>query len=255
MCLRGHLSKSFCTIKQSRSLIRFTLWNVSLVRPVEVMLCVFPCTHVPNSDALCQTPQWQQVNTTHTNCEQLGSFSEFSLRITTLRHFSALQSNTLSTLFADAVSYNQLHTYLLILCAFDTTILLQRQTVLPGNMNSSPMQSLSTQCQLLAILLYNNSWRKLCCQADFFLNCRKNKIQSSRSEQSTILQFSHISTLKKYELELLTPLASKPEQSRAARRVHTASIPWQLRCCSQPAITSTRWYRYISCVSFPCDHD
>jgi len=33
----------------------------------------------------------------------------------------------------------------------------------------------------------------------------------------------------------LTPLASTPEQSRAARRVHTASIPWQLRCCSQPS--------------------
>jgi len=30
-------------------------------------------------------------------------------------------------------------------------------------------------------------------------------------------------------------LASTPEQSRAARRVHTASIPWQLRCCSQPS--------------------
>jgi len=29
----------------------------------------------------------------------------------------------------------------------------------------------------------------------------------------------------------LTPLASTPEQSRAARRVHTASIPWQSRCC------------------------
>jgi len=119
------------------------------------------------------------------------------------------------------------------MCSGYTTILLQRQTVLPGKMNSSPMQSLSTQCQLLAILLYNNSWRKLCCQADFFLNCRKNRIQSSRSEQSKFLQFSHISTLKKYELELLTPLASKPEQSRAARQIHTASIP--LRCCSQPS--------------------
>jgi len=43
---------------------------------------------------------------------------------------------------------------------------------------------------------------------------------------------------------MLTPLASTPEQSRAARRVHTASIPWQLRCCSQPS-TSTWWYRYV----------
>ena len=42
----------------------------------------------------------------------------------------------------------------------------------------------------------------------------------------------------------LTPLASSPEQSRAAWRVHAASIPWQSRCCSRPT-TSTRWYRYI----------
>jgi len=30
---------------------------------------------------------------------------------------------------------------------------------------------------------------------------------------------------------VLTPLASTPEQSRAARCVHTASIPRQSRCC------------------------
>jgi len=49
----------------------------------------------------------------------------------------------------------------------------------------------------------------------------------------------------------LTPLASTPEQSRAARCVHTASIPWQSRCCSRPS-TSTRWYRYVYSVSrFP----
>jgi len=44
-----------------------------------------------------------------------------------------------------------------------------------------------------------------------------------------------ISWLNRSQKFRLTPLASTPEQSRAARRVHTASIPWQLRCCSQPS--------------------
>jgi len=55
---------------------------------------------------------------------------------------------------------------------------------------------------------------------------------------------SHISVKFSTIDDTLTPLASTPEQSRAVRRVHTASIPWQLRCCSQPS-TSTQWYRYV----------
>jgi len=43
---------------------------------------------------------------------------------------------------------------------------------------------------------------------------------------------------------LLTPLASIPEQSWAAWRVHAVFIPWQSRCCSQPS-TFTRWYHYV----------